>query len=100
MATSYNKLSPYKLTTFSGSYLDVINFRNIPAQTDDVIFEITSLYEYRPDLLSYDLYGTSDLWWVFSVRNKNKIKDPIYDLYAGQTIFLPKKSMLKEMFGV
>jgi len=95
----YSKFSPYYYTQFSGSFLDVIAFRNIPSQSDDVIFEVLPQYEYRPDLLAYDLYGNVLLWWVFAVRNKDKIKDPIFDLYAGQKIFLPKKTTLDKIMG-
>jgi hypothetical protein len=99
MAKIYSKLSPYYKTEFKGSYLDVMVIRNLPNQVDDVSFQITSQYEFRPDLLAYDLYNDSNLWWVFAVRNKNVIKDPIYDLYAGQTIYLPKLSILKDLLG-
>ena len=99
MSSIYSKLSPYYSTEITGSYLDIINFKNIPNQLDDVYYTVTSQYEFRPDLLAYDLYGDSNLWWVFSVRNKDNIKDPIYDLYAGQTIYLPKLTTLKSSLG-
>ena len=67
----YANTSPYFLTNYSNGYLDLINFRDIPAETDDILFEVTKNYEYRPDLLAYDLYSDVGLWWVFSVRNKN-----------------------------
>lgn len=100
MSSIYSKLSPYYSTAVKGSYLDIIDFRNIPYQTDDVYYEVTSQYEFRPDLLAYDLYGDSNLWWVFSVRNKDTIKDPIYDMYAGQLIYLPKLTTIKSSLGV
>ena len=99
MPIDYAKLSPYYPTPYAGSYLDVLTTRDIPAQSDDVEYTVTSQYEYRPDLLAYQLYQDSTLWWVFAVRNKNIIKDPIYDLYAGQTIYLPKLSYLKKALG-
>lgn len=95
----YSKLSPYSTTQLDGSYLGIINFRNIPAEIDDVTFEVTSQYEFRPDLLAFDLYHDSNLWWVFAVRNKNIIIDSIYDLYAGQLIYLPKLSTLQRVLG-
>ena len=96
----YSKTSPYYTTQIAWSYLDVITFRNLPNEVDDVSFEVTSQYEFRPDLLAYDLYGDSNLWWVFAVRNKNKIRDSIYDLYAGQIIYLPKLSTLRTVLGI
>jgi len=99
MAT-YNNASPYYTTDASLGYLDVINFRDIPSQTDDILFQVTKNYEYRPDLLAFDLYGNSELWWVFSVRNKSTIKDPIYDMVAGTKIYLPKLSTLRSTLGI
>lgn len=99
MASIYSKMSPYYSTPFAGSYLDILTLRNVPNEPDDVQFEITTQYEFRPDLLAYDLYNNSDLWWVFAVRNKDIIKDPIYDFFAGQTIYLPKQSSLRSALG-
>jgi hypothetical protein len=100
MSEIYTKSSPYYTTPANGSYLDVLTYRDIPAEADDVQYTITSRYEYRPDLLAYQLYKNVDLWWVFAVRNKDKIKDSIYDLYAGQTIYLPKITTLQRVLGL
>jgi hypothetical protein len=80
-------------------YLDVLNFIDIPLETDDIEFEITSLYMHRPDLLAYDIYGDSQLWWVFAVRNKDVLRDPLYDFVPGQRIFLPKLETIKNAVG-
>lgn len=100
MASIYNKTSPYFLTPINGSYLDILTLREVISEPDDVRFEVTTQYEYRPDLLSYDLYKDVNLWWVFSVRNRDILKDPIYDLYAGQIILLPKFSTLKRTLNI
>lgn len=100
MSTNYNKLSPYYTTTDADGYLDVINFRDIPSETDDILFEITKNYEIRPDLLAYDLYGDVNLWWVFAVRNKTIIKDPVFDMVTGIKIYLPKLSTIKTSLGI
>lgn len=100
MSTTYTKSSPYYTTPLDGSYLDVLTYRDIPAEVDDVQYTITTRYEYRPDLLAYQLYKNVDLWWVFAMRNKDKIKDSIYDLYAGQTIYLPKITTLQRVLGL
>lgn len=98
--STYNKASPYYTTEIVNGYLDVVNFRDIPIVRDDILFEITKTYENRPDLLAYDLYKNSSLWWVFSVRNKSVIKDPVYDFVAGTKIYLPKLSTLKQVLGI
>lgn len=96
----YSKNSPYFNTTLEDGYLDVMELRDIPKQADDHFFEITKTYENRPDLLAYDLYKDSKLWWVFSVRNKSILKDPVFDFVAGTKIYLPKQSTLKAVLGI
>ena len=96
----YAKNSPYATTEIINGYLDVINFRDLPIEKNDTLFEVTSTYENRPDLLAYDLYQDSKLWWVFAVRNKSKLKDPVYDLKAGIKIYLPKLSTIKKVLGI
>jgi len=96
----YSKTSPYYKTQVVNGYLDVIEFRDLPIQRDDILFEVTATYENRPDLLAYDLYKDPSLWWVFAVRNKKIIKDPVYDLVAGVKIYLPKMNTLKSVLGI
>jgi hypothetical protein len=93
----YASTSPYAYTSFTDNYLETLEFREIPYLTNDVEYEILAQHNNRPDLLAYDLYGDSRLWWVFAARNKDIIKDPIYDLYAGQRIKLPQINTLKEI---
>jgi len=98
--STYAKTSPYYNTPITNNYLDVINFRDIPNQVDDLLFQVTATYEHRPDLLAYDLYKDAKLWWVFAVRNKSVIKDPVFDLVAGVKIYLPKASTLTQVLGI
>jgi len=97
--TVYSKSSPYYYTEIVNNYLDVINFRDIPKERDDILFEVTATYEHRPDLLAYDLYKDHKLWWVFAVRNRSVIKDPVYDLITGVKIYLPKASTLQRVLS-
>ena len=96
----YSKTSPYYTTPITNGYLDVIEFRDLPNERNDTLFEVTATYENRPDLLAYDLYQDARLWWVFAVRNKRTIKDPVYDLKAGVKIYLPKMSTIKSVLGI
>jgi len=98
--TIYTKTSPYYNTSIVNNYLDVINFRDIPKERDDILFQLTATYEHRPDLLAYDLYKDHKLWWVFAVRNRSVIKDPVFDLVAGVKIYLPKETTLQRVLGV
>jgi hypothetical protein len=96
----YNKYSPYADTPDNNQYLELLTIRPIPAEADDFTYTIENQYENRPDLLSYDLYGTPKLWWVFVQRNMDVLKDPIYDFKPGTKIKLPKKSNLNRYLGV
>jgi hypothetical protein len=97
----YPATSPYFNTTANNKFLDVMKYRPIPKNTSDVYFTITQVYEYRPDLLAYDLYGDSRLWWVFADRNPNKLsKDPYFDFVAGLEIYIPQSSTLQQVLGI
>lgn len=96
----YNKTSPYYKTEIVNGYLDVMSFRDLPNERDDIVFEVTATYEFRPDLLAYDIYKDANLWWVFAIRNKTILKDPVYDLKAGIKIYLPKMSTMKTVLGI
>lgn len=98
---SYTNTSFYRNTpTFENRYLDIAVPRIIPKLADDILFTITPTYEYRPDNLANDLYGSPTLWWVFAVRNKNTLIDPIWDFTTGTKIYLPKKSSLSKVLGI
>jgi len=99
MAT-YSSLSPWAITPQNNLYMELLEIRPIPAESDDYAYTIEQQYRRRPDLLSYDLYGTPKLWWVFVQRNMSIIKDPIYDFETGTVIYLPKKSNLTKYVGI
>jgi hypothetical protein len=96
----YIKSSPWANTPQNNLYLDLLEIRPVPAEVDDFRYTIENQYRHRPDLLAYDLYGNTKLWWVFVQRNMSVIKDPIYDFEPGTVIFIPKKSNLEKYLGV
>lgn len=96
---TYGTSSPYYLTGFNQFYLDVMTNRPIPAQSDDLLMQINNTYQYRPDLLSYDLYQTPNLWWVFYQRNPNTLTQPPFDFAQGVRIYIPKLTTLKSALG-
>lgn len=100
--TIYPQTSPYNQTPIVNSaYLDVLSYRPIPKYITDALFIIPQVYEYRPDLLAYDLYNDSRLWWVFAQRNPNKLAyDPYFDFVTGLSIYIPKLSTLKQVLGI
>jgi hypothetical protein len=98
MAT-YSSTSPYYVTPYSQFFLDTMVNRPIPKQPDDRLFRINQTYQYRPDLLAFDLYDQSQLWWVFYQRNPNTLVAPPWDFEAGREIYLPKISTLQTVLG-
>jgi len=96
----YLATSPYFNTTKGINQLNVLAKRNVPSSNNDRVYTIAKEYEHRPDLLAYDLYGDVNLWWVFTNRNPDVIKDPIFDFLSGTTIYLPQQNLLKESLGI
>lgn len=100
MTVEYTQDSPYAATDMYGNYLDVMTYRVIPHNDDDVIFTISMTYKNRPDLLANDLYGNSNLWWVFAARNPNTLQDPVFDFIPGLRIYIPKQDVLESVLGI
>jgi hypothetical protein len=96
----YSPTSPWYNTSQDAGFLQIWQPRPVPADLDDYDYEIQSQYNYRPDLLAYDLYGSSRLWWVFAQRNVDILFDPIYDFKTGVIIKLPKRSKLLAALGL
>ena len=96
---NYTSTSPYFLTPYSQFYLDSMVNRSIPRENDDVYFKINQTYQYRPDLLAFDLYQQPGLWWVFYQRNPNTLTAPPWDFVAGTNIYLPKITTLRSALG-
>jgi hypothetical protein len=97
---AYTKSSPWTTTQQNNLYLELLEIRPVPAESDDFRYVIENQYRHRPDLLAYDLYGNPKLWWVFVQRNMSVLKDPIYDFEPGTSIYLPKRSNLEKFLGV
>lgn len=101
MVSNYPQTSPYYLSrVVRNQYLDVMINRPIPADPNDVYWTINPTYNLRPDLLAYDLYTDSRLWWVFAQRNPNRLKDPLFDFVTGVEIFIPKLQVIKSSLKI
>ena len=99
---NYPQSSPYYDTNVvDNKFLDVLEYREIPQDTSDVYYELPLVYQYRPDLLAFDLYGDPTLWWVFAARNPNKLgPDPYFNFVAGIGIYIPNIATLKATLGI
>lgn len=96
---SYPSASPYSATLQTSWYLGPIQLRAIPSDTSDIYALVDSMYQYRPDLLSNDMYGTPAYWWVFMIRNMDLIRDPIWDLTSGMAIYIPTLDRIQQLLG-
>ena len=66
---------------------DTYKRKNYVKTGTEQVMVITKGVEYRPDLVSYDIYGFPDAWW--NILEANGMSD-IYDFKAGTTIILPE----------
>ena len=100
--TIYGRSSPYFTTPVIGNkFLDVMQNRPISSDPTDVFMTLTQVYEYRPDLLAFDLYNNSKLWWVFAARNPNLLgPDPYFNFKAGLGIYIPSQDTLQRFLGI
>jgi hypothetical protein len=100
MASDYKNKSPWHTTTIFPGYLGNLNVRSVSAEPDDWEYTIEPQYNYRPDLLAFDLYGSPKLWWVFVQRNMDVLKDPVFDFKTGTSIYIPKQTSLFSVLGI
>lgn len=97
---NYSNTSPWYSTPVVRNYLGLLVIRPVSAEPDDFLYTIQPQYMYRPDLLAFDLYGDSRLWWVFIQRNLDALQDPILDFVPGKQIYICKSSSLSTMLGL
>jgi hypothetical protein len=99
MSATYSKASPYYGTMTWGPFLDVWAGKTIPADVTDAVYQIDAAYNLRPDLLAYDMYKNSALWWVFAVRNPDILLDPLLSFAAGTIIYVPTLATVNKSIG-
>lgn len=95
----YPNSSPYATTDQASWYLAPINFRDIPRAPSDKFIVVQGKYDKRPDLLSYDLYGTPNYWWTFMILNPDVLKDPVFDFQTGIQIYTATRDRLSSVLG-
>lgn len=67
---------------------------NLEESSTDTFIVVTQQYEKRPDLVANQVYGKSELWWA--IYEFNNIKDPFFDLRAGQILRIPSVERVLE----
>jgi len=101
--TIYKNSSPYFKTPQANDlvqYMRYMEFRDVTADDGDEGIEVSTKFHERPDLLSNNLYGTPDLWWIFIIRNPDQLIDPIYGLVAGLNLYVPSKQRIFSLLGM
>ncbi len=99
MVAQYSTSSPYYFTPQNSYYLGLWIAPGIgPSATDEFVI-VAQRYLHRPDLLSYDLYGSPRLWWVFALLNPDSIRDPVYDLAPGLQLRVPSATSVRSFLG-
>ena len=94
MAVEYtDKSYLYGVGTINKFYLDSTILPSLAGSTGDYI-TVPPECENRPDLLSYQQYGSSRLWWIIALANPDVLRDPVWDLKSGMTLFVPNKDMI------
>jgi hypothetical protein len=100
MPSTYASTSPYHNTVLWGPFLDVWPGVIIPPDVADAKYQIDPPYNLRPDLLAYDMYQDSNLWWVFAVRNPDVLIDPLFSFKAPAIIYVPPKAVVTKALGI
>ena len=95
----YRSDSFYANTQMLDFYLDIWDSNVSLSVEGDTSVEIHSKYNLRPDLMAYDLYGSPNYWWVFALKNKDKLIDPVEDFKTGLTITIPPRDGLRSLLG-
>ena len=93
----YKSTSHLSLTNQNNVYLDIYEPRTIPDSGDEFEYTLQYKHRYRPDLLSYELYKTAKFWWVFKVKNPDKIDHPIWDFKEGLVLTIPGKTAINAL---
>ncbi len=69
--------------------LDWWERRNFDRRDDDIKLTLSIRYNLRPDLLSFDLYGTPNLAWL--ILQYNNIVDINEEFITGKQIVVPSE---------
>ena len=72
------------------------NFDSFDFKRPKVYFTITDKYMSRPDLISLNVYGKVDFWWV--IMKTNGIDDMYNGFTLGDVIQIPALADVEEFF--
>lgn len=90
----YRGATVTQVSATDGSLRDYVVLRkplNVPLNTEDVYIELDQNNEKRPDLISYQAYGTVDFGWA--IMEVNSIRS-FLDLTSGTRLRLPPVELI------
>lgn len=99
MADFHRRDSFLRRTGTYDVFLDINTLPVIPKVVSDVTYTIPAKFVGRPDLLAYELYNNTRLWWIFALRNPDQLKDPLGDFKEGVSIKLPSQATVESIIG-
>ena len=99
MATFHRADSFLKNTGVYDIFLDVTTLPTVPKSISDEKYIIEPKYHNRLELLAFDVYGSTRLWWIIALRNIDSIEDPTRDATAGLEIYLPSRDTAQQLAG-
>ena len=100
MPTTYSSSSPYASTPMWGSFLDIWPGIVISPNMTDAVYQIDNPYNLRPDMLSYDMYKDTGLWWIFAARNPDVLIDPLLSFTTDTIIYVPTMAVVRRSIGI
>lgn len=80
----------------NGTHLSFMRKKDIaiPERDEDQFFFVSAKYEYRPDILAYNVYGSPLYYWVILAANNMK---SFWDLKVNLTIRIPDIASVLEV---
>ena len=96
---NYDKSSRLYTSPQASWFLGLYVNRALKRDGTDIPITLSSRHNFRPDLLSYDLYGTVNYRWTFMTLNPDLLKDPIFDMVSGLTIYTATADRLHTQIG-
>ena len=94
----FSKYTVFKNTSANSFYRDYYEDINIKFDSTDYYVVINEEHHLKPGKMAEVLYGTSDLFWIFSYFNRDIINDPLFDFTSGKIIRVPEKNRLLTYF--
>lgn len=79
------------------AFWDNPEFPKVVPQEDDIFILIDDQIIGRLDLVAFELYGDSDLWWVLALANNFELLPT--DMVLNTTMRVPSKAYVYSLIG-